>query len=168
MTLSEIKRQVNALKRKYAVALAVVRLRRAAREFCDEWEATREEKKPTPTPVETDQWFYIRGFRLKGHHFFMDYINRCKKTKEDPLPFDIVRGLMPWKSCHRIIENLIHRGSPYERRLGHTGPISPRDLEPAFPIIPGTPTTWYPYPHNPVTAQLGIRITRYPPRKIAK
>ena len=71
MTLSEIKREVRALKRKYAVALAVVRLRRAAREFCDEWEATREEKKPTPTPVETDQWFYIRGFRLKGHHFFM-------------------------------------------------------------------------------------------------
>ena len=103
MTLSEIKREVRALKRKYAAALAVVRLRRAAREFCDEWEATREEKKPTPNPVETDQWFYIRGSRLKGHHFFMDYINRCKKTKEDPLPMDIVRGLMPWKSCHRII-----------------------------------------------------------------
>ena len=108
MTLSEIKREVRALKRKYAVALAVVRLRRAAREFCDEWEATREEKKPTPNAVETDQWFCIRGFRLKGHHFFMDYINRCKKTKEDPLPMDIVRGLMPWRSCHRIIENLIH------------------------------------------------------------
>ena len=104
MTLSEIKREVRALKRKYAAALAVVRLRRAAREFCDEWEASREEKKPTPTPVETDQWFYIRGFRHKGHHFFMDYINRCKETKEDPLPMDIVRGLMPWKSCHRIIE----------------------------------------------------------------
>ena len=50
MTLSEIKREVRALKRKYAVALAVVRLRRAAREFCDEWEATREEKKPPPLP----------------------------------------------------------------------------------------------------------------------
>ena len=48
MTLSEIKREVRALKRKYAVALAVVRLRRAAREFCDEWEATREEKKAHP------------------------------------------------------------------------------------------------------------------------
>ena len=147
MTLSEIKRQVNALKRKYAVALAVVRLRRAAREFCDEWKATREEKKPTPTPVETDQWFYIRGFRLKGHHFFMDYINRCKKTKEDPLPMDIVRGLMPWRSCHHIIENLIHRGSSYERRVGHTGPISPRDLVAAFPIM-----TWNPHNLVPIPA----------------
>ena len=127
-------------------ALAVVRLRRAAREFCDEWEATREEKKPTPNPVETDQWFYIRGFRLKGHHFFMDYINRCKKTKEDPLPMDIVRGLMPWRSCHRIIENLIHRGSSYERRLGHNGPISPRDLA-AFPIM-----TWNPHNLVPIPA----------------
>ena len=63
----------------------------------------------------------------------MDYINRCKKTKEDPLPMDIVRGLMPWRSCHRIIENLIHRGSSYERRLGHNGPISPRDLEARIP-----------------------------------
>ena len=69
MTLSEIKREVRALKRKYAVALAVVRLRRAAREFCDEWEATREEKKPTPNAVETDQWFYIRGFRPEGPPF---------------------------------------------------------------------------------------------------
>ena len=68
MTLSEIKREVRALKRKYAVALAVVRLRRAAQEFCDEWQAAREEKKPTPAPVETDQWFYRRGFRLKGYH----------------------------------------------------------------------------------------------------
>ena len=50
MTLSEIKREVRALNRKYAAALAVVRLRRAAREFCDEWEATREEKSPPPTP----------------------------------------------------------------------------------------------------------------------
>ena len=89
MTLSEIKRQVNALKRKYAVALAVVRLRRAAREFCDEWEATREEKKPTPTPVETDLWFCIRGFRHKGHHFFMDYINRCGRPR---------KTLCPWTS----------------------------------------------------------------------
>ena len=77
----------------------------------------------------------------------MDYINRCKKTKEDPLPFDIVRGLMPWKSCHRIIENLVHRGSSYERRLGHTGPISPRDLEPAFPIM-----TWDPHNLVPIPA----------------
>ena len=90
MTLSEIKREVRALKRKYASALAVVRLRRAAREFCDEWEATREEKKPTPNAVETDQWFYIRGFRLKGHHFFMDYINRCKEDQGRPI--------CPWTS----------------------------------------------------------------------
>ena len=141
MTLSEIKREVRALKRKYAAALAVVRLRRAAREFCDEWEATREEKKPTPTPVETDQWFYIRGFRLKGHHFFMDYINRCKKTKEDPLPMDIVRGLMPWRSCHRIIENHPPRvllRAPSGSHRPHQPPrprtsVPDHDLEPPQP-----------------------------------
>ena len=64
MTLSEIKREVRALKRKYAF----VRLRRAAQEFCDEWQAARGEKKPTPAPVETDRGFYTRGFRLKGYH----------------------------------------------------------------------------------------------------
>ena len=156
MTLSEIKREVRALKRKYAAALAVVRLRRAAREFCDEWEATREEKKPTPNAVETDQWFYIRGFRLKGHHFFMDYINRCKKTKEDPSAHGHRQG------PHALAVVPPHHPKPDPPRVllrapsGSQRPHQPprprtsvpdHDLEPPQP---GTHTRITRYPYDPV------------------
>ena len=47
MTLSQIKKEIHALKRQYAVPLAVVRIRRLAHDFCNEWETAREEGKPT-------------------------------------------------------------------------------------------------------------------------
>ena len=47
MTLSQIKKEINALKRQYAVPLAVVRIRRLAHDFCNQWETAREEGKPT-------------------------------------------------------------------------------------------------------------------------
>ena len=49
-TLSQFRRRVNALRRKYARELAIVRLRPLAEDFSQEWAATLADRRPAPRP----------------------------------------------------------------------------------------------------------------------
>ncbi len=135
MTLSQIKKEINALKRQYAVPLAVVRIRRLAHDFCNQWETAREEGKPTMHPIQSAQWFIQRGIPPGSFNGLFDYVRRCAKEKELPLTIDVVRAILPWKASKRIIDRVFRRGEFLERRPGYNGPISHRDLQPAFPIM---------------------------------
>ena len=50
MTLSQIRREIEALKRKYAKELAILRLRRQAEEVCDQWERAVNDQQEPPQP----------------------------------------------------------------------------------------------------------------------
>ena len=50
MTLSQIRRRVDALTHKFATELAVCRLRPAANEYCDQWEELVAENSLPPDP----------------------------------------------------------------------------------------------------------------------
>ena len=48
MSLSQIRNRINALRRKYALPLAVYRLRPLAEEFSQQWAVAEAGRKPTP------------------------------------------------------------------------------------------------------------------------
>ena len=51
MSLSRIRNRIEALERKFAVPLAVVRLRPLAEKVCDEWAAAKAADAPLPKRV---------------------------------------------------------------------------------------------------------------------
>ena len=50
MTLGQIRREIEALKRKYAKELTILRLRRQAEEVCDQWERAVNDQQEPPQP----------------------------------------------------------------------------------------------------------------------
>ena len=139
MTLSQLTKEVNSLKRKYASQLAVVRLRRLAQEFCDQWEAARDDGKPPMSIVESGQWFIRVGFRPRSFNGLFDCIRRCNENKEAPLPIDIVKAFLPRAGYRNIIrsvfKNVFTLGDQTPRRVPLRGALNPANITPAFPIM---------------------------------
>ena len=52
MSLSEIQRSVNSLKRRLALPIAVIRMRRVVDDVCDQWGAAQAGGKPLPRPFQ--------------------------------------------------------------------------------------------------------------------
>ena len=101
MTLSQIRSQVDALCRKYAIELEVYRLRELAHEFCDEMTEAVTDSKPGPVLPVFD-WAQIlfkrmsgRGFRLKNFVTLYDYLERCLDRRILPHVNDVLRTLLP-------------------------------------------------------------------------
>ena len=101
MTLSQIRREVETLKRKYATELEVHRLRPLALEFCDELtEAVVCPKSgPAMSVFEWAQNFFKRlkglGFRIRGFVPLIDYLERCLDRRVLPQVNDVMRSLLP-------------------------------------------------------------------------
>ena len=95
-SLSEIRRQVDALRRRLAPELAVLRLRKLATEFCCQWDTAIANHQPAPAPHP----FILRvagaGFRLNTFTTFHKYLDRCREDNRHPQPSDIVSKLLPW------------------------------------------------------------------------
>ena len=95
MSLSQIRNSIEALERKLAVPLAVVRLQPLAEEFCDEWNVAHSDHKPLPESHPFIQRIAGRGFRLNTFMALRNYIERCRERKEFPQPRQIVNALLP-------------------------------------------------------------------------
>ena len=126
MSLSQLRNRVNALKRKLAVPLAVVRLRPLAEEYCRECAQARADSsnpkapsKPTPPPgvsVETGTLPFIR--RIAAHGFrlptFMDlhrYLERCRAVDSLPESHEIIRRLLP-QSANGALRAILQWDAP--------------------------------------------------------
>ena len=110
MSLRQLRNRVDALKRKLAVPLAVVRLRPLAEEFCREWaqaranfggpEAPSKQKPPPLTSAQTGALPFISQFAGQGFRLptFMDlhkYLERCRAADDLPECHEIIRRLLP-------------------------------------------------------------------------
>ena len=95
-TLSQLRRQVDALKRKYAKELAVYRLRRVASEICLLWDIATAKRQPKPDPFACIRRVADAGFRLNTWMPFHNYIQRCRDNNRHPEVRDIVTTLLPW------------------------------------------------------------------------
>ena len=98
MTLSQIRRRVNALKRKLVLELAIIRLRRIAESVADDWDLDE-----PPEPHDVIQRVAKAGFRLSTFMRLQHYLKDTMRQGEVPEPRRIVTSLLPWasKDCYR-------------------------------------------------------------------
>ena len=91
MTISEIRRRVDALKRRFARELAIIKLRRIADAVSDEWD-------PSEPPEHADVIRRVAdaGFRLPTFMKLRRYLDLIRRDEDVPEPDEIVLRLLPW------------------------------------------------------------------------
>ena len=113
LTLSQLRRRVDALKRKYAKELAVVRLRRPAEEHSLQWARDVADRKPAPQSQPFIRQIAKSGYRLKTFTALNIYLERCREEGKIPdslgiisrllpqIPFDSLRDMLGWEAPAR-------------------------------------------------------------------
>ncbi len=108
LTLSQLRRRVDALKRKYAKELAVVRLRRLADQYSQQWACDISDRKPAPQSQPFIRQIAQSGYRLKTFAALDIYLKHCRERGDIPdslgvisrllpkIPFDHLREMLLW------------------------------------------------------------------------
>ena len=96
MTISQIRRRVNALMRKFAPELAIIKMRRIAQAVSDDWDPT-----DPPEPHDVIQRVAKAGFRLPTFMRLRRYLNDTQRQGDCPEPERIVLDLLPWAGKDR-------------------------------------------------------------------
>ncbi len=96
MTLSQIRRRINALKRRFARELAIIRLRRIAESVADDWD-------PDQPPEAADVIARVAkaGFRLPTFMRLRRYLDDTIRQGDVPESEAIVLDLLPWAGKDR-------------------------------------------------------------------
>ena len=101
MTISELRRRVNALKRKFARELAIIKLRRIAEAISEDWIPAA-----PPEPSDVIRRIAKAGFRLPTFTRLSSYLKDTRRQGEAPDPESIVLELLPWADNYRYRELL--------------------------------------------------------------
>ena len=100
--LSYIRSRINALRRKFALEISVVRLEPVADEFCYQWDRARAEGKPAP-----DILAFIRkvaaGYRLPTLVAAHKYLEKCIKENIVPGAQHLLAALLPWAVVRGLV-----------------------------------------------------------------
>ena len=101
MTISQLRRRIDALKRKFARELAIIKLRRIAESVANAWNSD-----DPPEPADVIRRVADAGFRLSTFgrlgHCLRDA--RCQGDPPDPESF--VCSLLPWAENDRYYKLL--------------------------------------------------------------
>ena len=101
MTLSEIRRAIDALKRKFATELTIIKLRRVAQAVADDWDPDQ-----PPEPHDVIQRFVKAGSLHTTFANLARYLNNTRRQNDVPDPCDMVVNLLPWIDASRYSELL--------------------------------------------------------------
>ena len=96
MTISQLRRRIDALKRKFARELAIIKLRRIANAVADDWTPDQ-----PPEPSDVIQRVVKAGFRLTTFARLHRYLDDVRRKGEVPYPNTIVLNLLPWADNDR-------------------------------------------------------------------
>ena len=96
MTLSQIRTRINALKRRFARELTIVKLRRIAEAVSDQWDPDH-----PPEPADVIGRIADAGFRLFTFTRLSRYLKDTRRQGELPEPESIVLELLPWAENRR-------------------------------------------------------------------
>ena len=91
MTISQIRRRIDALKRKFAPELAILKLRRIAEAVSEEWDPSE-----PPEPHDVVQRVAKAGFRLNTFGRLSNYLKDIRRQGDVPEPESIILQLLPW------------------------------------------------------------------------
>ena len=106
MSLSRIRNRIEALERKFAVPLAVVRLRPLAEQVCDEWAAAKAADKPLPKAQSLIKRIADRGFQVTTFGSLDRYFRECRDEGRFPRPRDIATVLFPHAAKKGVIYSI--------------------------------------------------------------
>ena len=101
MTLSEIRRAIDALKRKFATELTIIKLRRVAQAVSNDWDPDQ-----PPEPHDVIQRFVKAGSLLPTFANLARYLNKTRRQGDVPDPVDMVVNLLPWIDASRYSDLL--------------------------------------------------------------
>lgn len=101
MTISEIRRRIDALKRKFARELAIIKVRRIAEAVANHWTPDQ-----PPEPADVIQHIVKAGFRLPTFARLRRYLDDTLRQGELPDPESIVLNLLPWADSDRYLDLL--------------------------------------------------------------
>ena len=90
ITISEIRRRINALKRRLALPYAVVRITRLADDYAAKCSVAHFDRKPWPDFQSLGQAIRKLGYRLDGFNQLNRYLRGCQERREIPKPAIIV------------------------------------------------------------------------------
>ena len=94
--MNALRSRVNALRRKMAIPLAIVRLRRLAQEFCLQSTVARADRRPAPEPHSFVRRVVDAGFHLPTFMAVHQYLDRCRTQNTIPDSGQLLRSLIPW------------------------------------------------------------------------
>ncbi len=106
MSLSQIRNHINALRRKYALPLAVYHLRPLAEEFCQQWSVAQADHKPAPESQPFIRKIASAGFSLPTFMELHKYLERCRHNNTCPDVEGIIRCLLPQAEEQGCLEAL--------------------------------------------------------------
>ena len=96
MTLTQIRARLNHLKRKYALPLAILRLRIQAEKLALEWNIAQAGRQPLPTPhTLVSQIAAASRLPLPTWSALHLHLERHQTQNTAPNPHDIVHHLLP-------------------------------------------------------------------------
>ena len=96
-TISSLRRQIEALKRKYAREIAAAVLKPVASQITRLWEISVAKKQPKPNPLDCVRKVADAGFRLKTLNALHGYIDSCERYGGFPDAGEIINRLLPPK-----------------------------------------------------------------------
>ena len=91
MTLSQIRRRVDALKRRFAREIAILELQEIAESVSDEWDPSE-----PPEPAHVIRRIADAGFLLPTFTRLSHYLKEVRRRDDVPDPESIVLDLLPW------------------------------------------------------------------------
>ena len=101
MTISQLRRRIDALKRRFARELAIIKMRRIAEAVANDWTPSA-----PPEPSDVIRRIAKAGFRLPTFARLSSYLNDTRRRGEVPDPESIVLELLPWADNYRYRELL--------------------------------------------------------------
>ena len=96
MTISQIRRRIDALKRRFAAELAIIKARRIAEAVADDWKPSQ-----PPDPSHVVKRFADAGFRLPTFARLHSYLEDNRRKGDIPGYDVMVCKLLPWAWDHR-------------------------------------------------------------------
>ena len=132
MSLSHIRSRIEALERKFADAITVVRARRVAEEMCHQWARNVAERQPLPEEFEFCRKLPDAGIASGDWFALRRYVARRLENNDFPNPWDMLKVFLPGAK-RRVIINAAFRSDARPDESDGYRPGEPSTI--AFPIL---------------------------------
>ena len=109
-TLSEIRREIRALQRKYHRQLTIYRMRRVTEQVHHDYARAVADQQDPPKPLEVIRRIADQGFHLTTWMHLHNYLDKVREKGDIPEPRRMLLALLPWawesKYDHLLLRDL--------------------------------------------------------------